>query len=130
MTTADQDQSASLEALLDALRREDDPRRLAMIAEALQAAGDRRAIAGLLGRLGDRCVQGSPSAEDALCAALTAFDVMWTTRSGLYGFVPKQRLEPAVIEMLENLDGKVPLRYFIVIDRDEPTPSRPASSAG
>jgi hypothetical protein len=47
---------------------------------------------------------------------------MRTTSSGLYGFVPKQRLDPAVIDLLENLDGKVPLRYFIVIDRDEPTP--------
>jgi len=113
-----------VDALLDAFGRTDDPQRLAMLADALSVAQDRRAIFPLLRRLNDRAVQRDASVEASFCAALASFAVMDRTAAGHYRFLPKHRLAADVVAAMTDLDTRIPLRYLIVTD-DQPAPSSP-----
>jgi hypothetical protein len=102
------------DALVDALGRSREPRRLVTIAKTLGMTQDRRAVGPLLAHLSDGIVQKTDQIEQAFCRALTELGVMQQVTTGRYGFKPRHELSPGVVELLTELDEKVPLRYFIV----------------
>ena len=83
------------------------------IAARLGASGDRDAVRPLLASLCDQRIQADPHAENAVCDALVALDVMRPVGEGSYALQPRYRLGPDVSRTIADLGAAMPLRYLI-----------------
>jgi hypothetical protein len=97
--------------LIAALERATDPREIELLADQLGAARNARAVRSLLMRLGDCHVQEDADVEDAVCRALVALDVMYSSGNLSFAFQPLHLLAPDVAETLRELGPAIPMRY-------------------
>ena len=114
MTTQVENRQAgpTVEELIALLSQATHPREIELIADHLAEARDRRAIRPLLMRLGDCHVQEDPDIEDAVCGALVALDVMWSSGNLSFGLRPRRVLSDDVVETIRECAGVIPWRYF------------------
>jgi hypothetical protein len=96
---------------VEELFRTTDPRRIEFLADFLGGAIDRTAIRPLLWRLGDSIVQDDPDVEDAVCGALVALCVMFTSGNQCFALRARHELQPDVVEVLRELSEVIPVRY-------------------
>ena len=104
--------SPAVEQLLLLLAQTTNPRMIEAVADELGTVRDRRAIRPLLMRLGDSRVQDDPDIEDAVCRALLALGVMRCAGNLSFSLRPRYELDDDVAEMIRDLVGVFPWRYF------------------
>jgi hypothetical protein len=88
------------------------PREIELLADLLADARDPRAIRALLERLSDSRVQEDRDVEDAVCQALTALGVMYSSGNLSFSLRPKNALPDDVVRSIRDLSGVIPWRYF------------------
>jgi len=89
------------------------PQRIEVLASRLGATGDGHAVRPLLARLGEPCVQTDRRVEAAVCCALASLSVMCPCGDDGYALRPRHRLAADVVQIVEDLDAAIPLRYFL-----------------
>ncbi len=62
--------------------------------------------------LGDAIVESDPDVEATVCRALVNLDVMCRCGDHSFTLRPRRDLAPEVVEMIRDLVGVLPWRYF------------------
>ena len=103
---------ATPEDLIVLLTQTSNPRTIEVVAGQLGAAHDPRAVRPLLMRLGDCRVQEDRDAEDAVCRALVALGVMYTSGIVSFSLRPRRDLADYVVGTIREIAGTIPWRYY------------------
>ena len=103
---------STVEDLIERFDHATHPREIELLADLLGEARDPCAVRPLLERLSDCQVQEDRDVEDAVCQALTALGVMYSSGNLSFSLRAKNALPDDVVKTIRDLAGVIPWRYF------------------